>query len=549
MEIKFIVLKNNIYQTPKRENLVCNNSDYTAFFTFDSAWNGIAKTARFTCYGNSKRPIETFDVPIVDGKCKVPPIQIAGKVTVGVFGGDIKSTDNTVLTFVESPLCDTPPIAEPQTNIYNKIMTLFEKYYLKSAKIEQSGELVFERGDGTTINAGSCDGITVVGESAQSDWSTTDENDPSFVKNKPILENEVNRNSENAVSSFAIYNELSKKIDSPKREGLEGQVLRYGTDGAEWSEIDQLEVVSIDNVKGLGDKLSEVEASFEKKLNEVQIQVVQPTPLFANDISECTDTTKLYVLPDGYIYAYMNKTETISPTNRIPLSIGSDGSPFNGTQGWKTGCSLNAGTGAEYTTSNTAYYEVTGFIPVKATDTFRIKDYEFASPAAAYDNICFYDSSFGFIKAFTNSSAANPLSQFIKGDGTIEACISNAATTNFTSADRSAIAYMRLSAFRILATTFLTINEPLESSSSTYTGWHNTGHAFVPADYENDIIDLKERVSAVEAAAPSDGVESYVVAEAQKVAGKVYKKQNANTFTFLAISDAHYLPSNENIVA
>lgn len=34
----------------------------------------------------------------------------------------------------------------------------------------------------------------------------------------------------------------------------------------------------------------------------------QIKPEFANDISECTDTTKLYVLPDGYIYAYMKST-------------------------------------------------------------------------------------------------------------------------------------------------------------------------------------------------------------------------------------------------
>lgn len=32
----------------------------------------------------------------------------------------------------------------------------------------------------------------------------------------------------------------------------------------------------------------------------------QLRPEFANSIEECTDTTKLYVLPDGYIYAYMN---------------------------------------------------------------------------------------------------------------------------------------------------------------------------------------------------------------------------------------------------
>jgi hypothetical protein len=28
------------------------------------------------------------------------------------------------------------------------------------------------------------------------------------------------------------------------------------------------------------------------------------TPLFANSVDECTDTSKFYVLPDGFIYAY-----------------------------------------------------------------------------------------------------------------------------------------------------------------------------------------------------------------------------------------------------
>lgn len=37
----------------------------------------------------------------------------------------------------------------------------------------------------------------------------------------------------------------------------------------------------------------------------------QLKPEFANSVDECTDTTKLYVLPDGYIYAYMSKKQTI----------------------------------------------------------------------------------------------------------------------------------------------------------------------------------------------------------------------------------------------
>ena len=68
MELKFIVLKNTIYQTKKDPCPVCNNSDYVALFTFDKNWNGLSKTARFSCYGKNKEPIEMFDVPIIDGK-------------------------------------------------------------------------------------------------------------------------------------------------------------------------------------------------------------------------------------------------------------------------------------------------------------------------------------------------------------------------------------------------------------------------------------------------------------------------------------------------
>lgn len=38
----------------------------------------------------------------------------------------------------------------------------------------------------------------------------------------------------------------------------------------------------------------------------VYAQAGQVTPLFANSTADCTDTTKVYVLPDGYIYGYIN---------------------------------------------------------------------------------------------------------------------------------------------------------------------------------------------------------------------------------------------------
>ena len=49
------------------------------------------------------------------------------------------------------------------------------------------------------------------------------------------------------------------------------------------------------------------QADFLKQVNEYVANELtkksQVRPDFANSVAECTDTTKLYVLPDGYLYA------------------------------------------------------------------------------------------------------------------------------------------------------------------------------------------------------------------------------------------------------
>jgi lysophospholipase L1-like esterase len=49
-------------------------------------------------------------------------------------------------------------------------------------------------------------------------------------------------------------------------------------------------------------------AEFEAIIADEMVKRGQLKPEFANSSDECTDTSKLYVLPDGYIYAYMRKT-------------------------------------------------------------------------------------------------------------------------------------------------------------------------------------------------------------------------------------------------
>lgn len=58
-------------------------------------------------------------------------------------------------------------------------------------------------------------------------------------------------------------------------------------------------------------------------------------------------------------------------TNQIPLSIGTDGKPFNNGQGYKTGYRLSLSGGGESAQDGT---EVTGFIPVTKNSVIRIKN-------------------------------------------------------------------------------------------------------------------------------------------------------------------------------
>lgn len=53
-----------------------------------------------------------------------------------------------------------------------------------------------------------------------------------------------------------------------------------------------------DGIKNASDEVSVLKSD----ITDIKSGTIQQTPLFANSTDECTDTTKLYVLPDGYIY-------------------------------------------------------------------------------------------------------------------------------------------------------------------------------------------------------------------------------------------------------
>lgn len=153
------------------------------------------------------------------------------------------------------------------------------------------------------------------------------------------------------------------------------------------------------------------------------------------------------------------------------------------------------------------------------------------------------------------------LSSIQNSNGDLEGSISE-ATSNFTEEQKSSIAYIRIVALKFDDSAMITINEGTESGIVTEISWYNTGHAFIPADYEDIIVELKkeneqlksdlltveQRVEELEKAEVADSIEDYVKEEAERVAKNVYSHQNANTFTFLAVSDMHEHLSDNQIM-
>ena len=240
----------------------------------------------------------------------------------------------------------------------------------------------------------------------------------------------------------------------------------------------------------------------EDKSREAALDVVtgfsQVEPLFANSIDECTDTTKVYVLPDGYLYAYM-KTEIAggaSYTNLVPTSTDTDGSIYNGT-GYKDNTRLSSSGSVSGTAQ--AGSVVTGFIPVKNTDVIRMKGAEWLNATSKYTGhyyIIFYNSSkiaIGSEQISSDAYSSRWVSKMaITHDSTTGITIFDIVEGTDYASDRAEAAYFRINSYGSGSDLIVTVNEEIVENESTIVyAWTNTGHAFVPADYENRIVTLE----------------------------------------------------------
>lgn len=232
--------------------------------------------------------------------------------------------------------------------------------------------------------------------------------------------------------------------------------------------------------------LTETDKDEIKEAVKTEVPLIKTAehPTFVNSVEECTDPEKIYVLPDGYMYAHGTKYVK-QYTNLLPTLTDVDGSIYNGV-GYKDNTRINWSGDME--SANNLYYS-TGFIPYVAGDTLRVRGFvEWLNNGNSLIGV--YDDTKTKIAVPHSSSGMIEIEE--NGD-----LISN---TQLLAQSYQGIAYIRLSVYKWsavpdFASMIITINE--EIVEGEVDGFFNTGLLYQPMDCEGRIIELEEDVADI----------------------------------------------------
>ena len=217
----------------------------------------------------------------------------------------------------------------------------------------------------------------------------------------------------------------------------------------------------------------------------------QIKPEFANSIEECSDTTKLYVLPDGYIYANMLSV------------VEGESAPFG------------ASDFASFTTATASAKTAYGFLKTGATIEGKLKSIK--------ANISTGNTTMTIAVAHMNGSVIESIDEFTITSKSGEHTYLNGDEFNYSGRIKVGdLIGFRMDSYPkmyygtasnpanvILITTSLTdftyvektygyaISAVVEGEPSIVRSWDNTGHAFVPADYEPRIIKMENDLADI----------------------------------------------------
>lgn len=368
----------------------------------------------------------------------------------------------------------------------------------------------------------------------QPNWAQTDETKVDYIKNKPELGNLA---AKNTVEKSDLSTSVQTSLDNANTALTSIDELSVG-------------VAYIDEVDN-EDVESEIESAKDELKEYLSIELAkrgQLKPEFANSVDECTDTTKLYVLPDGYIYANMSVTGERNEYTNLADPSSAD---------WLTDKRFSTSSISDATGGI-----ITNYISCKKGDVVRVKGLDVTTTLGGsrprirtYKGTTVVDGGgFNAHMLVNNNNNGSGIS------GDISTLILTEGENTITNGELN-VGFDRIRLNGVLMSGYtaddviITVNEEIKTVSGTTQTWMNTGHAFVPANYEDRIIVLEAKTETHESKlrlleVSADGLEvpSYWLDELDTKAEAIQQAMETagrNKSAFLWYTDAHWTNSSK----
>lgn len=289
------------------------------------------------------------------------------------------------------------------------------------------------------------------------------------------VQTQIDRINQNIANTYSVLNALG--ADMPSAQTSDNLAATAGTAKAV--------LYTVQALTGEQKEQARQNIGIDTYLADELAKRGQLKPEFANSVEECEDESLLYVLPDGYIYAYVKtviKGETVPNfTNALKL----DGAYIKN--------------GYRYSQSSAAFKECATdcaiIIPVTKASTMTFRTRGGSYKKCSYPNSLYFGTTnTEFPDAADVTSAANT-TWGTDDNGDTYITVKTLSSTSFN------YAVFNVDAGVNPDTLIVTVNEEITYTTTEDTigyAWANTGHAFVPADYEDRIVGLEAGLSDAE---------------------------------------------------
>lgn len=281
-----------------------------------------------------------------------------------------------------------------------------------------------------------------------------------------------------------------------------------------------------------------ISSGFSEELLEELLLRDQAIPEYASDFSSCTDVNKLYVLPDGYVYAYLPRVGGASFRNELLYATDADGSLYSNGLGYVD----NMRYSSVSSETEASGWDLTGYIPATPGDVIRLKNIRtFSFDDSSNMKFVFFDYNYDYVSSSSTYSSIDDFSDswvaLSDEEGHLVECI-------IPSSYDPTISYVRLVARDIRPDSVITVNE-LINENEVMLSWCRIANAMetkvvisTEKKQENRTSTTKENKSEESANLPEYWLE-YLDGKVDQIR-QVMEKVGRNKSAFLWYTDAHW---------